>query len=423
MHCAVRAPADPKTFHPARAARLRAVRAAASVAVLLGCGDATGGSVLPPIDRAALQRTVDRVAKELLLPGAMVIVRTPQGEFTAAYGATERGGATAPTSNDHFRIGSVTKTMTAATILQQAQAGAIRLDDPIAKFRPDVPGGDRITLAALLGMRSGLYNYTADPDFWPVLESDPTRVWTPEELLAIAFRHASPDTGGFDYCNTNTVLLGLVAEQVDRKPLAEIYRDRFFGPLGMTGTQLPDARSSEVPAPRARGYVYESLRYVFIDVPYSAEIRAAAKAGTLAPIDFTDVNPSWAWAAGGVVSTAADLATWIEALVGGRLLDADYQRTWRDSLEPTNPDDPDGLAYGYGIARLNIEGNALFFHNGELPGYNTFAGHDPVNDVTLVVWASLPESVDGPLPADTIAVTLAREIVYRAAEKAPASGT
>jgi D-alanyl-D-alanine carboxypeptidase len=78
--------------------------------------------------------------------------------------------------------------------------------------------------------------------------------------------------------------------------------------------------------------------------------------------------PSWAGAAGGVISTAGDLAAWIEGLVGGRLLDATWQRRWRDSLRPTDPARPDGQQYGYGIAQARFGSVRLFFHNGDLRG-------------------------------------------------------
>jgi D-alanyl-D-alanine carboxypeptidase len=81
-------------------------------------------------------------------------------------------------------------------------------------------------------------------------------------------------------------------------------------------------------------------------MPYPAELRAAAKAGTLNPNDDTNQNPSYASAAGGVISTADDLATWIRALVGGKVLNADSQRRWSGSLEPEDPDKPDGQKYG-----------------------------------------------------------------------------
>lgn len=406
------------------AAAMKAILSAAwvaSIALLItgcsGSGSTQGESALRPIDQSALQATLDAAAAELLVPAAVAVLRTAQGELTVTYGATELGGTTPPDPHDHFRIGSVTKTMTAAAIVQLAQEGKLRLDDPVARYRPEVPNGEHVTIAQLLDMRSGLYNYTADPDFWPTLEANPTRSWAPDELLAIAFSHEHRDPGDFEYCNTNTVLLGLIAEQLDNEPLSEIFQNRFFHPLGMSATALPDPQSSDLPAPRAHGYVYDSLRYVFLDVPYPAEIRAAAKAGTLAPGEFTDLNPSWAWAAGGVVSTATDLATWIEALAGGQLFDATYQRTWRESLLPTDPHQPNGLRYGYGIVELPVGPNRILFHNGELPGYNTFAGYDPDNQVTLLLWTSLPVSVDSTSPAETLLARLLPHI-YRAAPHA-----
>ena len=102
----------------------------ASAALLItGCGTSTGDqSALKPIDQAALQATVDATAKALLVPGALVILRTPQGEFTVTYGTTELGSTTSPGPDSHLRIGSVAKTMTAAVILQLAQDGALRLE-------------------------------------------------------------------------------------------------------------------------------------------------------------------------------------------------------------------------------------------------------------------------------------------------------
>ena len=80
---------------------------------------------LKPIDRAALQNTVDTTAKELMVPGAMVLLRTPQGEFIVSYGTTELGVAIPPRADTHFRIASNTKTMTSAVIMLLAQEGKI----------------------------------------------------------------------------------------------------------------------------------------------------------------------------------------------------------------------------------------------------------------------------------------------------------
>src|SRR5437016_8790012 len=141
------------------------MRAAASLLVIVallmaGCsrpGSTTGSSALKPIGQAALQTMVDRTAKELLIPGAVVLLRTPQGEFTVTYGTTLLGATTPPSADTHFRIASNTKTMTAAVIVMLAQEGKLNFEDPVSKYVPGVPNGDKITIAELLKMRSGLY--------------------------------------------------------------------------------------------------------------------------------------------------------------------------------------------------------------------------------------------------------------------------
>ena len=368
-------------------------------------GTTRGSSALKPIDQAALQAVVDATAKELLVPGAVVLLSTPQGEFTVSYGTTTLGATIPPRADTHFRIASNTKTMTAAVIVQLAQEGRLDLDDPVSKYVSGVPDGDQITIADLLKMRSGLYNYTDAPEISASLDGDPTKVWTPDEVLTIAFKHPPyfPPGTAFHYDNTNYALLGLIAEEREHgKPLARILQDRLFGPLGMNDTALPASTSNTLPDPYSHGYMYGSSSFALVDQDYPPDIQAAARAGTLKPNDVTSQNPSYASAAGGVISTANDLVTWMQALVGGRVFNADYQHRWLDSLQPEDPSKPHGQQYGYGIAQLRFGPNALYFHGGEAPGYNSFMGYDPANRVTLVVWTNLTVSPDGKPTANSI---------------------
>ena len=276
---------------PIRAGASLLVGVALLIAACSRPGSTAGSSALKPIDQAALQTMVDTTAKELLIPGAVVLLRTPQGEFTVAYGTTLLGTTNPPRADTHFRIASNTKTMTAAVIVQLAQEGKLSLDDPVSKYVPGVPNGDNITIAELLEMRSGLYNYTDDPEISASLDRDPTKVWTPAELLAIAFAHPPnfPPGTDYQYSNTNYALLGLIAEKVDGKPLAQSMQDRLFGPLGMKDTMLP-ASTVEHP-PRtvlARLPVRQLLLGRLVDEPpYPPEVQAAARAGTLLPNDYT----------------------------------------------------------------------------------------------------------------------------------------
>jgi D-alanyl-D-alanine carboxypeptidase len=369
-------------------------------------------SGLKPTDQAALQSLVDTTIKELLIPGAVVLLRTPQGDFTAAGGTTQLGTRNRPSSDTNFRIASNTKTMTAAVILQLAQEGKLSLSDPVSKYVPGVPNGDNITIAQLLEMRSGLYNYTNAPELAATIDRDPTKVWTPAELLAIAFARPPdfPPGTKYEYNNTNYALLGLVIEKTDARPLATAMQQRLFEPLGMRHTVLPASTSNSIPEPYSHGYLYGSSSVALYGAPpYSPQQKAAARAGTLQPTDYTNVNHSVAAAAGGVISTANDLATWIRALVAGRVLNAEYQRRWLDSPQPEDPSNP-RQKYGYGISQLTWGPNTIYFYGGETPGYNSKVSYDPTNQVTLVVWTNLAVSLDEQQTANTLWVKVLDQV-------------
>ena len=372
-----------------------------------------GSQNLKKIDRAALQTMLDTTANELLIPGAVILLRTPQGEFAVTYGTTLLGTKNPPRPDTYFRAASNTKTMTAAVILQLAQEGKLNLDDPVSKYVAHVPNGDNISLAELLEMRSGLYSFSDAPEISASMDNDPARVWSPAELLAIAFAHPPnfpPDTA-YEYNNTNYVLLGLIVEKLDGKTLGQSMQDRLFGPLHLQHTEYPAPAVNTIPSPYSHGYLYGSASVAMIgSPPYSPEVQAAARAGTLLPKDYTALNHSFAEGAGAVISTAGDLATWIQALVGGRVFNAAYQRRWLDSLQLEDPGKPKGQRYGYGIIQISWGSNTIYFHGGETPGYNSFMGYDPNNRVTLVVWTNLTVSLDEKPTANTLMLKVLDQI-------------
>ncbi len=379
-------------------------------------GSAPTPSALKPIDPAAFQTVVDAAAKKLLVPGAMVLLRTPQGSFDAVVGTTELGTQTPPELITHFRIASNTKTMTAALIVLLAQDGKLKFSDPGVGVRPERAQRARTSPSpSCLKMRSGLFNYTADPALSAASDADPKKAWTPQEVLDIAFRHPpqfAPDAS-YEYNNTNYALLGLIAEKAGGRPLAQQFQDRLFGPVGLTQTSLPAADDTSIPAPYAHGYLYGESHYALADEDpsYPADMQAAARAGTLQPNDYTNHNSSYATAAGGAISTADDLATWMQALVSGKVFNADFHQQWLTSLQPEDPAAPDGQKYGYGISYQRFGPNAaMYYHGGELPGFNSFMGYDPDNDVTLVIWTNLTLSPDGKTTAQALLPTVLDEI-------------
>lgn len=388
--------------------------------VTVGCSSspettptAAPNSALKPIDPAAFQAVVEKAAKDLYVPGAMVVLRTPEGEYRAAVGTTELDAQTPPTADTHFRIASNTKTLTAALIVLLAQDGKLKFSDPVSKYVSDVPDGANTTIADLLKMRSGLYNYTNAPELADALDADPAKAWTPQEVLEIAFAHPRDFAPGAEYMydNTNYALLGLIAEKVGGRSLADQFEDRLFGPVGIGQTSLPAINDTSIPAPYSHGYMYGESKYALVDIPYPAEMQDQIRSGALKPIDYTHQNASYATAAGGAISTADDMAAWIKALVSGVVFNNDYHDQWLNSLQAEDPAAPDGQKYGYGISYQRFGPDAaMYYHGGELPGFNSFIGHDPDNDVTLVVWTNLTVSPDGATTANALLPKILGEV-------------
>jgi len=398
-----------------RAARGAAVAILAALG-LAGCAAGSATAPTPaatpglPFDAAAVEAAFLDAAEATSTIGAFLYLRTPDGaEFEAAYGSSEHGGGAAPTADMSFRVGSNTKTWTGTVILQLVDEGRISLDDTIDAYFPDAPGAERITIAMLLDMRSGLYNYTDDPEWAATASADFARVWSSEELIAIGLSHDpyfEPGTS-WHYSNTNTVMLGAIAERLEREPLHEIVEERLFAPLGLERTKLPAPDDATLTgAPEAHGYA-------FLDPPHGLtptggltdEDLAAWRAGELAPEDMTNANPSWAWAAGAGVSTARELADWVEALTDGTFLSAELQERRMTELGPVVAPDgsvAEGSRYGLGIADFG----GWIGHNGSLPGYQSHMVRHPDTGVTLVVWANLSPAVDGSSPADAIAAAV-----------------
>jgi D-alanyl-D-alanine carboxypeptidase len=269
-----------------------------------------------------------------------------------------------------------------------------------------VPNGDNITITQLLNMRSGLQDYTGLPTFGEMLDTDPERVFTGDELLALSYAQppAFAPGQGYLYANPNTVLLGLIVEQVTGQPLAQVFEQRIYRPLGMKRTLLPAVGSYTMPKAHAHGYMF-GTNAEFVSGSLSPEQIAEAESGTLKPIDRTDMNPSWGWAAGAVVSTTRDLARYAKALGSGELLNDRMQAERLASVQPIDPSKPTP-AYGLGIVKYG----ELYGHTGELPGFDSFMAYDPERDITVLAWSNLLNSPDGRSTGGTLATAIIDEL-------------
>jgi D-alanyl-D-alanine carboxypeptidase len=370
---------------------------AAALIFVSGCGQdstpqdaspgATGVSTGKEMDAGIVQRLDDAInhtMDQTSIPGAIVGIWGPEGNYVRTFGVADQAGGEPMQADFYHRIGSQTKTFTVTGILQLADQGKLGLDDPIAKFVDGVPGGDTITLRQLARMQSGLANYSDSDAFQQAFFADPFQSFTPQRLLDYAFAEPVkfPPGEGFLYCNTNTVLLGLVVEKVSGQSLPDYIQIHITEPLGMNHTSFPTTNA--FPKPHAQGYTTQD----------------ADNSETTA----TDWNPSWGWAAGAMISTLEDMHIWVPALATGKLLTPQIQQQRLETVTP--PDTPPGDGYGMGI--FNIGG--WIGHNGSLPGYQTVAVYLPEKETALVVFTNTDIESNGQEPSTPLAKAITEVI-------------
>jgi D-alanyl-D-alanine carboxypeptidase len=377
-------------------ARLRRGLAAAAAVLMLatGCAGADRPVQGPePGWVEALDAAITGAMDSAKIPGAIVGVWSPDGDYVKAFGVADTATGSPMKTDFYHRIGSVTKTFTATAVLQLAGDGKVGLDDPIDRYLNGVPDGESITVRQLAGMRSGLADYSEADGFQAAVAANPTGDFTPQRLLDWAFElpPLAPPGAQVQYCNTNYVLLGLLVEKVTGAPLADYLAERIFDPLGLRHTSFPTG--TQFPEPHARGYT-EPLD------------------GTGPPVDGSDWSAGLTWAAGAMIATLEDMRTWLPVLASGSLLKPELQ----DQRLQTRPEPGTPADFGYGLGLFTVAG--WIGHNGSVPGYQTVAVHLPEQQTTLVVMINTDVAVEGGGdPSGVLATTITEVItpgqVYR----------
>ena len=308
------------------------------------------------------------------IPGALASVRVPgDPEWRQASGVADLASGMPSDFAGHYAIRSATKSFTVTLILQLVRDGVLTLEDKLARFVPGIPNGDVITIADLAGNQSGLFDYSQSPAFLAAFVANLERVFTEQELVGYAVPLSPRFAPGaaYDYSNTNTVLLGMIAEKLTGLTLAQALALRIFGPLGLGGTSYPYV--VPLPAPHPTPY----------DVDY------ASHALEVLPL----ISPTALAGSGAMVSTLDDLSRWARELGEGTLIGPQLQeeRT-RRSRPATNG--PHYDRYGLGIGILH----GWQGHTGSGLGFQVATFYDPRTTSTIAVLVNATPS--GAAPAD-----------------------
>jgi D-alanyl-D-alanine carboxypeptidase len=334
------------------------------------------GAARPTTPMSAANRAeIDTVAQEALtqlpdLPGLWLGVWDPtKGVYTAAYGKAVLPD-TAATVADHNRIGSLTKTFTATAVLQQVEAGKLSLDDTVADVLPDLakdhPKVGGITVAQLLGMRSGIPDYANTGLVLNKVVADPSKVWSPSEIVDLTLTESTlkaPGTPG--YSTTNYLILGEMLAKVTGKSVEDVLNG-VAKEAGLKNTALTPPEDNSLPSPSSHGY---------LNAPGVDSLSAAGV--TAKPVgDVTDWSASWGGAGGSMYSTVDDLGTWAATGFGNTLLS---KATVARRLMATKV--PDVGKYGLGV--INI-GKGWTGHTGQIIGWEAFAFYNSRTGATVV---------------------------------------
>ncbi|MGH4028309.1 serine hydrolase domain-containing protein [Actinomycetota bacterium Odt1-20B] len=347
----------------ARGLAAAAAAAAVTAALAAPAAQAAGGHEAKPRGHEATQRAL-AAAVGPDAPGATAQAVDKSRVWKGTSGTGDLTTGAPRGADDHFRIGSVTKTFVATVLLQLEAEGEIDLDDTVGKWLPGVVeghghDGDRITVRQLLNHTSGVYDISSDPEFRERVFSERFLkhrydTWTPEQEVRIAMRH-KPDFApgqGWNYSNTNYVLAGMIIKKVTGHDYADEIERRVIAPLGLHATSLPGTDPT-VPAPSSRGYKKLS------DAP-DAKL-----------YDLTEFNPSVAGSSGSMISDSADLNRFYAALLTGKLL----PKRQLAEMKTTVAADDEGRRYGLGLEPFAFPcGATVWGHGGDMHGSSTVAG-------------------------------------------------
>jgi D-alanyl-D-alanine carboxypeptidase len=299
-----------------------------------------------------------------------------------------------PMSGDTlFQIGSNTKAFTAAVILGLEAEGALDLEQTVGRWLPEYPAWGGVTIRRLLDMTSGIPNYSEVPAMARVEAADIHHRWSPEALVAQAYPTGKDDLPvheGWDYSNTNYVLAGMIAERAGKARFADLLRDRLLAPLGLRDSFYADGPYPEPVLARLAGGWFAN--------PECLEYEPGCTSSPLAPLlgrDMRSNDLSWAGAAGAMVASPRDLARWVRALFGGRVLPPEQLARMQQliSMKTGRPipmataDDPRGFALGLGQA-WSPEVGRFWFYEGETLGYRVLFLWQPETDVVITLAAN-----------------------------------
>src|SRR5262245_11585088 len=302
-------------------------------------------------EAARLDQVVQTYVDNKTFMGSVIVARGADVLLSKGYGSANLEWDIPNTPATKFRLGSITKQFTAASILLLGERGKLKLDDPLKLYMPDAPASwDRITIFNLLTHTSGIPNFTALPEYRALQVVDTPVLKTIGEVRDKPLDFFPGEK--MSYSNSGYIVLGYVIEKISGGSYEKFVQDNIFAPLGMKDSGY-DSNTAIIPH-RASGYVPSpngpvNAGYIHMSIPH---------------------------AAGALYSTTEDLLRWEQALFGGKIVSAESLRKMTTPFKNN---------YALGVTVQTANGKTAIQHGGGIDGFNTFLSYCPDDKLTVTV--------------------------------------
>jgi len=280
--------------------------------------------------------------------GSVAISQNGKTIYTRSVGLYDHEKGLKTNENTKFRIGSISKTFTAALVLKAAEENKLKLTDKLDKYFPTVPNAGKITIENMLNHHSGIHNFTNDPEYMSYMSQPKTEA----EMIAIIAKAPGdyePGSKG-EYSNSNYVLLSYILEKAYKKPFKAIVEEKIIKPLGLKNTYY---------GVKTNTANNEAYSYSFV--------------GKWNKEDETDM--SIPMGAGAMVSTPTDLSRFIEGLFAGKIISAaslEQMKTMKNG-------------FGLGLFTKQYDSKESYGHDGGIDGFRSRLNYFPQDKTTIAI--------------------------------------
>lgn len=341
----------------------------AHMAALAQTPPAAAPAAKPATDAAFVEKAraaIQKYAAENRFSGTVLVARNGKPVLREGFGLANREFNIPAKPETIFRLGSITKQFTAASIMQLVEQGKLKVEDPVSKYYTAAPAAwSKITVKHLLNHRSGIPSYTALPGF---MQTMATTDRTPDQIVELTRDKPLEFEPGsnFAYNNTGYILLGYIIEKVSGEKYADYIDAHIFKPLGMKNSGY-DVSAKVLPN-RAAGYGFENGTWT--NVPY--------------------LSMTLPYAAGSLYSTVDDLLIWDQAFHADKVV----SKASREAMTTDN-----GGNYGYGLMFGDLGGHKSIAHGGGIHGFSTYMSRF-ADGATFIVLSNLQSSPSSRIAAD-----------------------